>query len=105
MIDQPDSRRRSERVVSRLPIRVEADHGALAEGMTAVVNGHGALVLCDLDAKGGDAVTLTNLQSRESVRCRVVWAGGADAASGLQKYGLELVEERKHFWGFEIPEA
>lgn len=104
MTDQPDSRRRSERVVSQIPIRIVAESGALGEGRTAVVNGHGALVLCALDAADGDAVTLTNLESRDSAACRVVWAGGADAASGLQKYGLELLENRPGFWGFEIPE-
>ncbi len=104
-MDQPDSRRRSERVVSRIPIRVESGDGARSEGQTAVVNGNGALILCGLEVADGDTVTLTNLQSDDSAPCRVVWAGGRDAASGLQKYGLELLESRPGFWGFEIPES
>ena len=100
MADAADPRRRSERVVAQVPIRVAAG-GVEALGETAVVNSHGALILCGASAADGDEIRITNTVSGESVVCRVVWAGGEDE-TGLKKYGIELLEERPLFWGFEI---
>ena len=100
MADAGDPRRRSPRVVAQVPIRVAAG-GAEALGQTAVVNEHGALILCGMTAADGDEVRVTNTVSGESVACRVVWAGDEDE-TGLRKYGIELLEERPRFWGFEV---
>ncbi len=76
MADDQEARRRSQRVVAQIPIRVAAG-AAEGIGQTAVVNRHGALILC------------------------AVSAGGEDE-TGLRKYGIELLEERPGFWGFEV---
>jgi PilZ domain len=102
MAEQPDSRRRSERVVSQVPIRLEAPGGASGTGRTAVVNRHGALILCSIETPDGGDVQITNTQTGESAAGRVIWAGGKDAATGLVKYGVELLDDRPNFWGFEI---
>jgi len=100
MADAGDPRRRSQRVVAQVPLRVAAG-GAEALGQSAVVNRHGALILCGVSASDGDEIQVTNTVSGESARCRIVWAGGEDE-TGLKKYGIELLEERPRFWGFEV---
>ena len=101
MTDAGDPRRRSQRVVAQVPIRVAAG-GAEALGQTAVVNEHGALIMCGVNAADGDEVRVTNTVSGESVACRIVWAAGDEDEAGLKKYGIELLEERPRFWGFEV---
>jgi len=100
MPDPGEARRRSKRVVAEIPIHVAAG-GVEGLGETAVVNEHGALILSAVSAEDGDEIRVTNMVSGESVGCRVVWAGNEDE-TGLKKYGIELLEERPLFWGFEV---
>ncbi len=100
MPDPGEARRRSKRVVAEIPIRVVAG-GVEGLGETAVVNEHGALILCAVSAEDGEEIRLINMVSGESVGCRVVW-GGSEDETGLKKYGVELLEDRPLFWGFEV---
>jgi hypothetical protein len=91
--------RRSPRVTLKVPLRVERT-GMACNGHTAVVNRHGALILCPLRCDPETAVDVWNLETGERASFRVVWSGGEDLP-GLYKLGLELQEDRPSFWGAE----
>ena len=89
--------RRSPRVVLQVPIRIVGGESA-CEGQTAVVNRHGALVLCPVVYPDESNLRITNLESGETAPFRVVW-WGQDDLQGMHKAGAEMLEERPNFWG------
>jgi len=91
--------RRSERVLLRIPVLLDAPGGA-QPAETVEVSRHGGLVLSPVAHPAGAALVIKSLETGESARCRVAWCGGA-VAPGLYRLGLELVEERPGFWGPE----
>jgi hypothetical protein len=91
--------RRSPRIMLKVPLRVEAT-GSACNGHTAIVNRHGALVLCPLPCSQGTPIDVWNLETGERAPFEVVWAGGEDLP-GLYKLGIELQEDRPTFWGSE----
>jgi hypothetical protein len=95
--------RRSPRVALHVPIRVVAEKAKGTNAHTAVVNRHGALILCPVRYDEGAEVEIWNLNSGEHTRARIVWYGGQDLP-GLHKEGVELLENRPTFWGWEYDE-
>ncbi len=91
--------RRSARVLLRFQVLLDTDGGA-HPAETVVVSRHGALVLSPVPHPEQAELVVANLESGESARCRVAWNGG-EAAPGLHKLGLELLEPRPAFWGPE----
>jgi hypothetical protein len=95
-----ESRRRSPRITLQVPIAV-AFEGLVVDGQTAVVNRHGALILCGVNCAEDDLLDVTNKTTHESVRCRVVWCG-SEIVDGARKLGLEMTDDRPVFWGIDF---
>jgi len=95
-----ESRRRTPRIAAQVPIAV-AFEGVVVEGQTAVVNRHGALILCGVNCADDDLLDVTNKTTREVVRCRVVWCGG-EIVDGERRLGVEMTDDRPAFWGIDF---
>ncbi|HSB60883.1 MAG TPA: redoxin domain-containing protein [Vicinamibacteria bacterium] len=91
--------RRSARVGLRVRIVLDAE-GNPHPAETAAVNRHGALVLSPVPHREQAELVLSNLQSGDTARCRVVWCSG-ESPSGQHTLGIELLEDRPEFWGPE----
>ena len=104
----PREKRRSERVLIRVPIEVSGialDGSRLASpGDTAVVNRHGALILLPARLKPDSQLTLTNKFSRETETFQVVWSG-EKPNDGRYEVGIEALNPRDDFWGIRFPPA
>ena len=98
-----ESRRRSSRVLARVPILI-AGEGPLYNAHTAVVNRHGALILSPVSYPDEAAVEVQNQNTGECAQGRVVWGGGEDRP-GLYKLGIELIAELPEFWGIDYTAA
>lgn len=95
--------RRSPRVLARVPILI-AGEGPLHTAHTAVVNRHGALILCPLNYPEGVVVEVQNQATGQAAKFRVVWCGGEERP-GLYKVGIELLDELPEFWGVDYEAA
>ena len=95
--------RRSPRVLAQIPILITGE-GPLYNGHTAVVNRHGAMVLCPENYPLQTVLEIQNLASDQCAKCRVVWLGGEDRP-GTYKLGIELVEELPEFWRVDYQSA
>jgi hypothetical protein len=93
-------RRRSPRIAVQVPIGVSFGD-TIASGHTAIVNRHGALILCIGNYVEGDVLDVMNKTTQESVRCRVVWCS-SEIADGVRKLGVEMEEDRAAFWGIDF---
>ena len=75
-VAQATNRRRSERVVLRMPILVRAmmsdGNRAQVQGFTLVVNAHGGLLQSTLSVTVNQRIALLHPQSDQQVACRVV---------------------------------
>lgn len=94
--------RRSPRVTLHVALRIEQGDCSCS-GHTAVVNRHGALILCAALFAEGSELEVWNLDTGGHAHCRVVWYGGEDLP-GLHKEGIEFVEPNPTFWGAEYEE-
>ena len=94
-----EEHRRSPRIKLHVPLRVETT-GSACSGHTAVVNRHGALVLCPLPCGQGTPIDVLNLKTGERAQFQVVWSGG-EYLPGVYKLGIEMQEDRPTFWGPE----
>ena len=95
-----ESRRRSQRIAAQVPIAV-AFEGLVVDGRTAVVNRHGALILCSVNCADDDLLDITNSTTHEHVRCRVVWCG-SEIVDSERKLGVEMADDRPAFWGIDF---
>jgi len=93
--------RRSARVLAQIPIQISGE-GPVCQGVTAVVNREGAMVLAAGSYHMGAVVRVQNLRSNESAQFRVIWDGGQEPG-GQVKLGIEMLEERPDFWGVDWP--
>ena len=104
----PREKRRSERVLIRVPIEVrgEAFDGSnfAGPGHTATVSRHGALVLLAVRLKPDSQLTLTNKFSQDTETFRVVWSA-EKPSEGRYESGLEALAPREDFWGIRFPPA
>lgn len=99
-------RRRGERVLLRVPIKVYAtahDGSHLNESAeTAVVSRYGALIHTTLPLKMGSTLELRNNFSEETEKFRVVWVN-EKAKEGKYDAGIEILTPRDDFWGIRFP--
>lgn len=95
--------RRSPRVLAQIPIQV-CGEGPLCQGVTAVVNRHGALILVWGHYEMGAVIQVENLSNGDLASCRVVWDGGQEM-NGQDKLGVELMEDKPDFWGVDYAAA
>ncbi len=91
-----ENRRRSRRVVARIPLAVQPVDPPV-DAVTAVINLHGALILAPMPYPIGTTLQVTNRESGQTTRGRVVWV--AEDASGMHKVGVEFEAVVAEFWG------
>jgi len=102
-----NNRRRSQRVLLRIPVQViahDADKNPVSEmTYTAVVNAHGGLIYSSLKVTPGQSIILKNPETNEEQLCRVVRADRA--SDGRTEVGLEFVKPAPNFWHVAFPPA
>ena len=99
------SRRRSQRVLMQVPVRI---HGKDAQGdhmeeetETLAINAHGALVVLKSRLKSGGKVFLQHKRTGEEQECEVAFLG--PVRSGKNEIGLEFSVPRPGFWRVAFP--
>lgn len=101
-------RRRAERVMIRIPIRVLATApGGMnvnESGEAVVVSRNGALLQTRSALPPGTVIEVTNHFSKTAERFRVIWASDKQS-TGQYNHGVESVAPREGFWGVHFPPA
>jgi D-sedoheptulose 7-phosphate isomerase len=100
-------RRRSQRVIMRVPVTVS---GTSAEGkpfqeetVTAVINAHGCLAVLETPVRLSQILKLHNRATRAELDCRVVHVGKQQGGKALA--GLEFLRASPTFWQVAFPPA
>jgi PilZ domain len=100
-----NDRRRSQRVLLRIPIAVIApgpDKKLARENTnTFVVNAHGALISLELPVSPGQVVILQNPETSEEQPCRIVRVDRAP--KGKSEVGIEFLKPAPNFWRVAFP--
>ena len=103
--DFPLARRRSQRVVMQVPVRVRGDDvGGRAfdeETETLAINAHGAFILLQGRVSRGAQITLKHNRTGEEQECRVLHVG--PLRGNKAEVGLEFSSPRAHFWHVYFP--
>jgi hypothetical protein len=101
----PNSKRRSQRVLMQVRIRVR---GTDAQGRsvdeeteTLAINAHGALVMLQARFTSGAKVQLQHKRTQEEQECHVVFLG--PVRSGKAEIGLEFTSPNSTFWRVAFP--
>ena len=101
----PSNRRRSERVMLQIPVKVlaeTADRAQVEEDThTLVVNAHGGLLRLKAELLVGQPVVLVNPQSGMEQSCRVVRID--QAGSGSFAVAFEFDRPSPKFWPVVFP--
>lgn len=100
-----NDRRRSQRVLLRIPIAVIAS-GANKQMVreqtnTLVVNAYGALIHLNLAVRVGQVIILQNPETSEEQPCRVIRIDPAPAGKG--QVGIEFLKPPPNFWRVAFP--
>lgn len=99
------NRRRSQRVMLRMPILVIAraqDGQHVSETtFTLVVNAHGALIHLSLGVKEGQRLIIRHAETGEEQFVRVVRTGTAQ--DGKTEVGIEFLRPAPNFWKIAFP--
>jgi hypothetical protein len=94
--------RKSERVLLRIPIRVEGKdtHGNAFEETTStlVVNRSGGLIVVSHPLQPGAVIKITNLRNKISCSFQVVMRA-AKSLSGTPEWGVKCLEPEAEIWG------
>jgi hypothetical protein len=96
-------RRRTPRVVCNVPLVLSLDSHSLPV-RSAVINAHGALVLCPEPIPEGTSIALFNEKTGERAEASVVWSGVVTLSLSSHtlfqfKIGVEFREPAANFWG------
>ena len=99
------NRRRSQRVLLRLPILIVArgaDNQHVSENaFTTNVSAHGALLLMSLRVQAGQRILLRNTETLEEQFVRVVHI--TPAAEGKLEVGVDFLRPAPKFWRISFP--
>lgn len=95
--------RRSPRVLLRLSVLIE-DPPPVCPARTAVVNRNGALILSPRPYPEEAILRIRHLEWTGAAPFKVVFSGGQDE-TGSYKLGVELLDERRDFWGPDYEKA
>jgi hypothetical protein len=99
-------RRRGERVLLRVPIKVYAighDNKHFHENAeTAVVSRFGALIRTSVPIKPASQMEVMNTFTQDTEKFRVVWVA-EKAKEGKFDVGIEIITPRDDFWGIRFP--
>lgn len=103
--NHPSPRRRSQRVLMQVPVRVRGNDGQgkqfEEEASTLAINAHGALVQLQAKLTSGASVLLQHKQTQEEQECHVVFLG--PVRSGKAEIGLEFTAACPTFWRVAFP--
>ena len=101
----PGARRRSQRVLMQVSIRIR---GTDAQGQkfeeeteTLAINAHGALILLTARVTSGCKVEMKHQRTEEEQECHVVFLGPVRGGRG--EVGLEFSSPRPAFWRVAFP--
>jgi hypothetical protein len=98
--------RRSERVLLRIPIRVEGKDtlgNAFDEtSYTLIVNRSGGLIVVSHLLQPGAVIQITNLRNKISCSFQVV-VRAAKSFSGTPEWGVKCLEPEAEIWGVHFP--
>ena len=99
------NRRRSQRVLLRLPLLVIArgpDKQHVSENVfTTNVNAHGAMLLLSMRVEGGQRILIRNTDTLEEQFVRVIHITAA--AEGKSEVGVEFLKPAPKFWRISFP--
>ena len=99
------ARRRSQRVLMQVPIRIRGKdvQGKEFEEFTETlaINAHGGLVLLTARLTSGAAVHMRHNKTEEEQECHVAFLG--PVRSGKGEIGLEFTAPRPTFWRVAFP--
>ena len=99
-----DERRRSQRVIIRIPVTLErmvAGKKSTVRAVTASVNDHGAMLMCTRNLPVDTTLELVNEQTSKKQSCRVTRA----ALENQQGYliPVEFASPAPGFWHISFP--
>jgi len=101
----PAARRRSQRVLMQVAIRIRGDNVQGTpfeeETETLAINAHGALILLQARVTSGSKVHMKHKRTEEEQECYVVFLG--PVRSGKAEIGLEFSSPRPAFWRVAFP--
>ena len=100
-----DNRRRSQRVLMRIPVRIKGQAGAglliEEETHTLSISGHGALIVVAAPVYRGQRFTLSNVQTKAALECVVVHVDRLP--DGQTQVGVEFMLPNPTFWRVAFP--
>jgi PilZ domain len=99
------NRRRSQRVLMKIPVRISSQVGAAAffeeDTHTLAISAHGALLVVAGPVYRGQRFTLSNIQTKASLECIVAHI---DKVPGEQaRVGVEFMMPNQTFWRVAFP--
>ena len=101
----PVARRRSQRVLMQVGIRIRGENTKGTpfeeETETLAINAHGALILLHARITSGSKVHMKHNRTQEEQECHVVFLG--PVRDGKSEIGLEFSSPRPAFWRVAFP--
>lgn len=99
------NRRRSQRVLMRIPVRISSQAGAAVfleeDTHTLAISAHGALLVVAAPVYRGQRFTLSNIQTKAALECIVAHV---DKTPGEQtRVGVEFMMPNQTFWRVAFP--
>ena len=99
------NRRRSQRVLMKIPVRVSSRAGAASfleeDTYTLAISAHGALIVVAAPVYRGQRFTLSNIQTKAALECIVAHV---DKIPGEQtRVGVEFMMPNQTFWRVAFP--
>jgi hypothetical protein len=102
----PPNRRRSQRVVLRVPVTLSGtiDQGPFSEDThTLIISAHGALISLAAKISQGQILRIRSQMYAEEQDCRVIWIG--PETEGKNRCGIEFLQPAPNFWHVAFPPA
>ena len=98
-------RRRTQRVLLRIPISVraefEGDAPITEDTTTLVVNAHGVSIALAMKLRPGQKIVLRNWDTAKEQECRVVHTRARPG--GKNEVGITFVSPMPKFWNIDFP--
>jgi hypothetical protein len=99
------NRRKSQRVVVNLPVRVIAKNGVgteISEDTTTVsVSAHGALLQLEMKVVKGQKIVLQNPNTSDALECSIDYLGGSE--EGRREVGVSFLLHNRTLWQISFP--
>jgi PilZ domain-containing protein len=99
------NRRRTQRILVRVPVRVSAHHAPAAhfdeETHTLALNAHGALILLPTSVGKGQRLELLNIATGDRAECIITYLGHRQG--DRIEVGVEFILPNPQFWHVAFP--